>query len=284
MKRFLRIILALFVPLFLLEVQAQGPYQLSWKKEGVVLGTSAGLLIGDVLANRNLAPLSPADLADLDASDLNRLDRFATGNYSEAAALRSDIGWFTAIGTGLSMAVFAPYPSQARRKDDHYFSHASTLAILWFETNLVNLLGTDLAKSLARRTRPFVYEDLAPLTEKLEVDARKSFFSGHTSISACNSFFAAKVFSDYYPESKWKPVVWGGAALIPAWVGLERVLAGKHFPTDVITGYAFGALVGWAVPQLHKTVPAGRHRAGMEFQIFPVSTSTGVGAGFRMDF
>ena len=74
----------------------------------------------------------------------------------------------------------------------------------------------------------------------------------HTSLSAAGSFFAARVFSDYYPDSKWKPVVWGAAVAIPAVTGYLRVRGGRHFPTDVIAGYAVGALAGWGVPALHK--------------------------------
>ena len=71
-------------------------------------------------------------------------------------------------------------------------------------------------------------------------------------MTAANTFFAAKVFSDYYPDSKWKPVVWTAAATIPAITGYLRVKGGRHFTTDVITGYAVGAAVGYLVPHFHK--------------------------------
>jgi hypothetical protein len=87
---------------------------------------------------------------------------------------------------------------------------------------------------------------------KLKRNVRTAFVSGHTSITACNTFFAAQVFSDFYPDSKWKPVIWSAAATIPAITGYLRVTAGKHFPTDVMAGYAMGTVIGILVPRLHR--------------------------------
>jgi len=91
-----------------------------------------------------------------------------------------------------------------------------------------------------------------PLEKKLTPDSQLSFFSGHTSATATATFFTAKIWSDYNPESKWKPVVWTAAAAVPAVAGYLRVKAGKHYVSDVVTGYAVGALVGYFVPHLHK--------------------------------
>jgi membrane-associated phospholipid phosphatase len=48
---------------------------------------------------------------------------------------------------------------------------------------------------------------------------------------------------------KWWP--WLITALVGTSVAIERVLAGQHFPTDVLLGAAAGAAVGWLVPWLH---------------------------------
>jgi len=46
--------------------------------------------------------------------------------------------------------------------------------------------------------------------------------------------------------------LWISAATIPAIAAGLRVASGRHFPTDVLTGYAVGALVGYYIPELHK--------------------------------
>jgi membrane-associated phospholipid phosphatase len=80
-----------------------------------------------------------------------------------------------------------------------------------------------------------------------------SWFSGHTSTTSTASFFMAKVLSDYHPElggKKW--LLYGAAIIPPAIIGIYRVKALKHFPTDVIMGTAVGAAVGILIPHLHK--------------------------------
>jgi membrane-associated phospholipid phosphatase len=127
------------------------------------------------------------------------------------------------------------------------------LGSLWFQTNLSTLMLTDLVKNSLRRNRPFVYNAQAPLIDRMESDARKSFFSGHASMTACNTFFAAKIWSDMHPNSKLKPWVWTAAAAVPAYAALQRVQAGKHYPSDVIVGLAVGAAMGYLIPQIHLT-------------------------------
>jgi membrane-associated phospholipid phosphatase len=60
--------------------------------------------------------------------------------------------------------------------------------------------------------------------------------------------------SDYHPDMKteYKIGLWTFAAAVPFATAYLRVSAGKHFPTDVMTGYAVGAAIGWLVPHLHK--------------------------------
>jgi len=90
------------------------------------------------------------------------------------------------------------------------------------------------------------------LEEKITKDARESFFSGHTSVSAASCVFAAEVFCAIKPNSRWKPWVRGGSFVLPATVGFLSYRTGKHFPTDVLTGWVIGSFIGWAIPQLHR--------------------------------
>jgi len=103
-----------------------------------------------------------------------------------------------------------------------------------------------------------------------------SFFSGHTTQSAANSFFAARVFSDYTKSTRAKVLVWTGAALYPALVGHLRRETGHHFNTDVIVGYCVGALIGYLVPELHRA-------RGHDF-IRTQTIQDGVGIGLHFAF
>lgn len=258
--------------------QSSFPYQINWKRQSIIGSTVLGLGVVDLIVRNQITPFTEAELLQLDPNVVPVFERRITERYSEVAAHRSDVGLFLFTGAGIALPVLSLSGTAAQASTYSTWQQRGTLGLMWFETNLMTGLGTDLVKSLVKRTRPFSYNSLSPLDLKLDPDARKSFFSGHTSVTAANTFFAAKVFSDIYRESKWKPLVWSGAAVVPAWVGLERVLAGKHFPTDVAVGYLFGAAIGYLIPELNK--PDGlmkRHTAGMQLQLFPVLSGTSNG-------
>lgn len=170
-------------------------------------------------------------------------DRKATYFWSPKAAKASDMGMLLGMASPLLLLA-----------DKNIRSDWKTTSVLFVETMSWNSLLTNLTKKSALRYRPYMYNDDASieLAQKLEHDSRYSFYSGHTSYASAACFFAAKVYADHHPDSKLKPYIWAGAALVPATVGVLRVRAGKHFPTDVITGYVSGALIGFLVPHLHK--------------------------------
>ncbi|MEM9822571.1 MAG: phosphatase PAP2 family protein [Bacteroidota bacterium] len=234
-------ILILIIFCFLGNMLGQSPYQLDWKKELAYFGAGAGTLsLGAYLEKQT--PLFDLDqLETLDASSINSFDRWATSNYSLSAHEVSNWLWYG------SFAFPTLFLANKNTRDDW-----STLFILWGETVLLNSGVTTLSKYAFRRPRPYVYNPNVSTETKMTVTAKASFFSGHTSMTAANTFFAAKVFSDYYPNSKWKPVVWTVAATIPALTGYFRVSAGRHYPTDVIAGYAVGAAIGYLIPHLHQ--------------------------------
>lgn len=223
------------------QIKAQSPYEFSLKKDGgfVVVGAiSSGL---GLYTRANLQLLTTSDINSLDRHDVNAFDRFAINNYSPSANKASDVFWASTY-----VFPFLFLSNKKSRKD------LSKITVLYSEVFFTTTGITLLIKSTVKRTRPFVYNSAVSLDKKLKRNARTAFLSGHTSISAANCFFSAKVFSDYYPESKWKSAVWTTAAILPAITGYLRVKAGKHYPTDTIAGYLLGATAGILIPQLHK--------------------------------
>lgn len=185
---------------------------------------------------------SADQLEILDKNSINSFDRKSVNYFSDDVHKLSNNFWHSSFIIPALLAL---------KKDCR--NDLMTIGALWGETIVINAGITVLVKYSVQRTRPFVYNPDAPTEKKLTTNAKSSFFSGHTSMTAANTFFAAKVFSDYYPNSNWKPVVWSVAATIPAITGYLRVKAGKHFPTDTIVGYSVGALTGFFVPHLHKS-------------------------------
>ncbi|MCO5231923.1 MAG: phosphatase PAP2 family protein [Chitinophagales bacterium] len=171
-----------------------------------------------------------------DHSSINR-------SYNKKIHLVSDIGMMTAVATPLLLLI----DSKVRNKTELRY-----IAPMWAETFALTYALTGMTKELVRRTRPYVYYDDVPLEKKMKKEARASFFSGHTSMTAASTFFTAKIYADMNPNSRWKPLVWTGAAMFPLGVGMLRYSGGKHFWTDILTGYIVGATVGILVPHLHK--------------------------------
>ena len=238
----LQLIVIFFIALFLtITLSAQSPYQLNWKKESAYIGTATIVNGVGLYFREKISLLTPEEVATLDPTTVNSFDRVAIRKYSINAKNASDIFW------GGSHVLPLLFLANEKTRTDFV-----TFAALYGEVFFVNGGLTLLTKATIRRTRPFVYNNEVPLEEKLETNAQTAFFSGHTSFTAANTFFTAKVFADYYPDSKWKPMVWALAATIPAATGYFRVAAGKHYPTDVITGYLVGAAVGILVPHFHK--------------------------------
>jgi len=220
---------------------AQSPYHFNLARESAWVGGSGAVLGLSFGIQANLKPFTSAQLAGLDPSRVPALDRYSLRHFSLQAQHGSD---WVLYSTMVLPAVLLIDPAIR--------SHAGETALLIGETFMVVTALTQVTKNLVRRPRPFTYNPNAPPDLKLKRDARLSFFSGHTSTVAAMTFATATVWSDYHPNSRWKPAVWTGAAAIPATVAFLRMKGGKHFLTDVLVGYGVGAAIGWLVPKAHR--------------------------------
>ncbi len=242
------------------------PYSLEPRREAWIGAAGLALLTADLGLSSALAPLDEQAIAKLDPNAIWSIDRPAVQRFSTNADLRSD---FTLAGAGL-LAGLSGFLAVEQKP---FRNEGLVLGAIWLETNILTLGGTLFLKDAFHRTRPFVYNPDLALGPKLKKNARRSFISGHTSLSAANSFFAARVFCDYFPQSRWKPLVIGLAAALPVWTGLERYLAGQHFPSDALAGYGLGALCGWLTPRLHLVDKTGEST----MQILPYSVNSPTG-------
>lgn len=222
-------------------------YRIQRFKEIPVLTLSTSAYAVAIISIKGLEPRNPTDLDKLRHGSLMELDKWAIDNRSLFAEKTSD--WLAVGSTILPLTLLA---DKKMRKD------AFSLAVLAAETGLITQGLTNCTKRIVLRDRPYVFNPEVPASDRASAESMLSFFSGHTSTSASMSFFTAKVWSDYHPESRWKPLVWGTAAVLPAVTGYCRYKAGKHYFTDVVAGYIVGAATGYLVPHLHRIKK--RHR------------------------
>ena len=219
----------------------QSPYQLKSSREFIFSGASVGVSLTGYLLSENKHKLNHDEISKLTKDGINSFDRSAANHFSVSAARTSDVLMISSLALPFVLLL-----------DKNIRGNSLQTGVLYFETIAFASVGINISKGLVSRARPYVYNPSVPESEKQKTDATNSFFSGHTTISAASTFFAAKIFCDYHPDSKWKPAVWIGAAAIPLATGFYRYRAGKHFPTDVLLGYCWGALSGILIPQLHR--------------------------------
>jgi membrane-associated phospholipid phosphatase len=126
------------------------------------------------------------------------------------------------------------------------------ISFLYFETmSITGSLYTG-ATFFKDRYRPYAYNPNVPMGDRLEGNARNSFYAGHVALVATSTFFMAKVFSDYHPDSNLKWLFYGAAAAATGTTGYLRHKGGRHFPSDILLGTIQGTLTGILVPHFHK--------------------------------
>ena len=119
---------------------------------------------------------------------------------------------------------------------------------------LVVSVWNPLIKNIALRLRPYFCSDKIDLLRLIDTSADKydilaqgySFPSGHSAGAAAVYGSAARCL-----RKKWVTVL---AFVLPLLVGVSRVVVGAHFPTDVLVGWALGALVIFLIPWLRKKI------------------------------
>lgn len=222
--------------------QFPSPYQLKTGREIALLGTGAVTFGASVLLNRAVDPLTAADVAALDRNTINAFDRSATQHWNPTIAHMSD----ATLYTNAVLPVVLTLATKPMRND------MKTIGVMYLETLLFSNGVESTVKALSRRPRPFVFNPDVALEEKLTRDARQSFFSGHATTAFATAVFTSEVFRHYFPQSKWKPVVWVGTLGLASATCVMRYASGRHYYSDLLVGAAFGSLVGWGIPKLHE--------------------------------
>ena len=221
--------------------ELDSPYELNWAVDGPYLGASIGLNVLGFRLIQEKDPLTIEDLQTLSKHDVFAIDRWAAGNVSPEADELSYIPFYGSFALPILLLL-----------NENERSHAGQISVLFVESMATAGALFTISAGAIHRSRPLVYNEDLPVEERIENDAQRSFFAGHVAATGAATFFFAKVFSDFNPDSWATPYIWAVAAIVPAWVGYLRIESGKHFLTDTLLGYGVGALSGILIPELHK--------------------------------
>jgi hypothetical protein len=226
----------------------KSPYTTSFRKDGpILLGGLALTGFGTYLIGKK-KELTLAEVATRTADKVPFFDRHNLGHYDEKADDVSYIPFHASFVWPVAMTII----------NKHERHNAFQVLSLYLQTMSITGALFTISAGAIQRSRPYVYSDkngqnTTEIGRRRDKDSQRSFYAGHTAATASASFFTAKVFQDFNPDSKLKPFVWGVAAALPAITAYYRYKGGMHFLSDNILGYVMGAGVGILVPELHKT-------------------------------
>jgi membrane-associated phospholipid phosphatase len=218
-----------------------------------VSGTFSALATaGNVFAIPNILHAKPeltdAELAALNPKAVNGIDRWA---------LRQDPskreGFYKASDVMLPALMIA---GGAVVFDKRVKKDWGKVLVMYYEMQAVAFTLYNFSffgPAFQNKIRPVAYYDYFPATLRRGGNQRNSFFSGHVAQSTAATFFIVKVYSDYHPEIGSKKYLLYGIASVPPLIqGYLRMKALAHFPSDILAGYALGAVCGVAIPALHR--------------------------------
>jgi YegS/Rv2252/BmrU family lipid kinase len=171
-------------------------------------------------------------MVHLDRAPLNGFDDL--GRHAEHWARQSDgfvtvLRWIEAAFANVGMTVITVVLAVTLWLRKHH--RAAVYAVLVMVTT--SLTYTWL-KVLLGRERPVWQDPLGKLTSR-------SFPSGHSASTAALAGILIVLATMLIRRANLRRTVCAGALLIPLVVGADRVLLGRHFPSDVVGGWLLGA-------------------------------------------
>lgn len=108
---------------------------------------------------------------------------------------------------------------------------------------------TNLVKNNVQRLRPCNDPDIKSIIRIVKSSDTFSFFSGHAANSMASTVLVFAIMRKYYASAVW-------LFLFPLIFAYSRIYLGLHFPLDILTGYAFGALIGYVFYKLYQQIPS----------------------------
>ena len=104
---------------------------------------------------------------------------------------------------------------------------------------------SNLFKWYFHRLRPCNDETVNHIIRVVKTSPSFSFFSGHAANSMASTVFAFMILKKHYKHSYL-------LFLFPLIFAYSRIYLGLHFPSDILTGYAFGATFGFICYKLYQ--------------------------------
>jgi len=201
------------------------------------------------------------DILSLDKNNINGFDRWAVRPYSESLDKISYYPFFASMPLPF-LFLFGNTKKDFFKLTGLYLEAMSITGFLY--TGSVYFVD---------RYRPYAYSDESTMDQRTRGGAKNSFYAGHVALVGTSTFFMAKVYADYHPDSKLKWFFYTLAGTTTAVTAYLRYRAGQHFPSDLLLGMAQGTLTGLLVPHFHKN----KLIKNQNLTVLPFSTGRSLG-------
>jgi membrane-associated phospholipid phosphatase len=219
-----------------------GPYSVDWTTDGaIVMGAGALWLFTPLLQKEVIRPICPCDSAQVSG-----FDRYPIGRKSDFTDQLSNAAEAVVLAGPLLLDAL-----DVRASGAAWQGYADDMLVL-AEVVAINGALNQVVKLAVRRPRPTVYDVPASSPEISQSGNYLAFYSGHTSTAFAVGMAYATTYSLRHPDSRSRGQVFGVAAVAAGSVGVMRVLAGQHFPSDVLAGALVGGALGLVIPRLHR--------------------------------
>ena len=213
--------------------------------------TSVGLaaFVVPELLKESLAPASCVVCSrDLNGVDATFHDALTGRGLSRKAADTASNVWAFALlplaSVGGALLATGPHASDGA---------GLRAAVIVLESSVLSAAAVQSFKFVVARERPFArygHGDSTSTYSTTDRDSHLGFPSGHTALATSLGVSLAMTAS--LEDSRAAPWLWGAAAAMSLSTGALRIIAEKHYFTDVAAGALLGAASGVIVPLLHR--------------------------------
>ena len=224
-----------FVSLFWGNLYAKSAFTLDLRNDIIISTLSVGVFFGSFLIEET------SDIPNVDMNDVNVIDRRLMFSYSRFHIIPNIL--LPVMGVMPIIVPISLVEWNIRNDFDIWLTYGLMYAqAVGFTYGTRRIIGRTVD-----RHRPFYY-----FTDVMESRPANSFPSGSTAMAFMPAAFFSTIFFAEFPDSPWRIPVIIGSHTLAAGVGMARIMAGRHFLTDVLAGAAIGSFFGWVIPTLHR--------------------------------
>ncbi|MEM7676347.1 MAG: phosphatase PAP2 family protein, partial [Myxococcota bacterium] len=179
------------------------------------------------------------------AAELPRFDRWSLMSPWRGASGVSDVLLYSLMAGPIAFSAvdIAAAGAGGQRIGDDLAVVGQTLGATY--------LATVVLKLAVSRPRPLAHSASFGKFVRFSGDARLSFPSGHASMSFASASVLSVMLAERFGRSSGAVIGISAAYATAATVAIARVLAQKHFLSDVLVGAALGTALGLTIPLLH---------------------------------